>query len=302
MMALLLPAPRTIRAALLINEFLPDPEGSDSGREFVELLNTGPSPIDLAGICLDFGNGAVANSWQQRWCCESSRQLGVGQRYLLVDRNWTGETPGQVEVYLGLQNGPDAIRLRREEQILDLVGYGALTDSSMLEGVPVVMHPGLSLARRPDGQDTQNNARDFVSTAPTPGRPNFFPHALTLLEMSWNPPCLDRAGGAVTLDVRLGNSGTESIPPGPLDLVGLGPPVSSFLDLGPSDGTAWFQFQVRPEDEGCFPAVLRHLVATTGDTLLVSLGSYQVGPGPLVLNEVLAPSRGRPGGVDRTGQ
>jgi len=55
------------QAALVINEFLPDPNGSDGGQEYVELLNTGTSPVSLAAVKLEFANGATGAEWLTRW-------------------------------------------------------------------------------------------------------------------------------------------------------------------------------------------------------------------------------------------
>ena len=41
-------------AELVINEFLPDPAGSDGGREFVELFNVGPVAVGLDEVVLQF--------------------------------------------------------------------------------------------------------------------------------------------------------------------------------------------------------------------------------------------------------
>lgn len=50
----------TYSDALVINEFLPDPIGSDTTAEFIELFNTGSETIDLAGWKLDDADGGSA--------------------------------------------------------------------------------------------------------------------------------------------------------------------------------------------------------------------------------------------------
>ena len=98
--------------AVVINEVLYDPPGADAGGEFVELLNPGPGPVDLAGFRLEFANGADGPAWQIRWQGGADDHLDPGAVFLLVDTGWTGP-PGQAEVRLALQNGPDAVRLDR---------------------------------------------------------------------------------------------------------------------------------------------------------------------------------------------
>jgi PKD repeat protein len=48
---------QTYSDAVKINEFLPDPEGSDSDLEFIELVNTGSDEVSLGGWKLDDGDG-----------------------------------------------------------------------------------------------------------------------------------------------------------------------------------------------------------------------------------------------------
>lgn len=275
------------RSALVINEFLPDPEGADAGKEFVELLNTGPAAEDLLNVSLDFANGIEGAVWTTRWRCEESFILPVGGRLLIVDRNWLGDIPGQFEVWLGLQNGPDAIRIAREGLVLDLVGYGALTDTLLMECSPAGLAAGLAVARRPDGRDTGNNAQDFTSHTPTPGEVNFLPFDLQLVEAVCEPPSLDRAGQRMTVTACLRNTGTEQLPAGTLELVGWGQRTGALLDgPGPEEERTltWF---LTPPTEGTWDLHLE-LELQPGDTLRVPLGPFQVGPAALFLNEVLA--------------
>lgn len=43
----------TYSSAVVVNEFLPNPAGTDTNNEFIELLNIGDSPVDLSGWKLD---------------------------------------------------------------------------------------------------------------------------------------------------------------------------------------------------------------------------------------------------------
>ena len=52
---------------LVINEICYDPVGPDGGAEFVELLNPGPLTVGLAGVRLEFANGAEEPAWRTRW-------------------------------------------------------------------------------------------------------------------------------------------------------------------------------------------------------------------------------------------
>ena len=49
------------RSALVLNEVLYDPDGPDAGREFVEIMNTGPFAAVLDGLSIEAGNGSRPN-------------------------------------------------------------------------------------------------------------------------------------------------------------------------------------------------------------------------------------------------
>lgn len=282
------------RSELLINEFLPDPDGADGGREYVELINTGSQAVDLLGVGLEFANGIEGAVWDSRWICTESTALGPGDLFLLVDRNWMGEVSGQVEVWLGLQNGPDAIRIVRNQQVLDLVGYGPLTDPEIMETSPASVVPGLAVARRPDGWDTGNNGLDFVSHTPTPGQPNFLPFALNLQAFSLDPPSADRSGMGIVAMADLVNIGTENLPTAPILLRCFGTDHEALLDAnapGESRSVAWFLESGLP---GRWPIEIQVVAEAAPEVLVMDAGSYQVGPAQLFLNEVLpAPGDGQ---------
>jgi len=281
------------QAALVINEFLPDPNGSDGGQEYVELLNTGTSPVSLAAVKLEFANGATGAEWLTRWS-GSSVILESGQRYLIVDRNWLGSAIPDAEVYLGLQNGPDAIRLTDNGQVLDLVGYGPLTDAALFETKAVPLKTGRSLARRPDGKDTDNNWADFVSAELTPGEANFALFSFDLLEVSWDPPQIPRLGESLRLNLVLQNNGVELLPGQPCRVVWTGGEVTSWCDQTAPDDLRSLSFFLKPEQRGAIAFAWEYVVPASGDTLRFQLGRVQVGAGSLRLNEVLpVPGQGQ---------
>ncbi len=271
---------------VVINEILPDPAGSDAGKEFVELYNSGTEAVSLAGVRFQFANGAEGPSWETRWTGNSTDILpGLG-RFLIVDRNWAGPSLGDAQVRLSLQNGPDAVRLVRDDTVLDLVGYGALTCADLFEGRPIALEVGLSLARRPDGGDTNDNAADFRQEAPSPGQPNFLPYQLTITSWSLDPPSSDRPGQDHRLEANFVNTGLEGLDQGSLTLVVEGQRYEALVGDIPSghDRTALWTF--RPLATGQVALSVECLVDGGRDTLRLALGFLQVGPGPLVLNEV----------------
>lgn len=279
---------------LVINEFLADPEGSDSGQEYVEFYNAGAETLSLTGVKFQFANGAVGAQWDTRWQADPGLSLAPGAFFLLVDRNWQGFAEYQAMAYLGLQNGPDAIRLLRDEEVLDLVGYGSLTDPELLEGMAVPLVSGLALARRPDGQDTDNNSLDFVSTEPTPGENNFLDLDLRIDSVILDPPSLTQAGGSLQVSVVVGNEGIRAFPACDLQVLS-GPAggvvqvvAETFFSGCPTGETVSLHLLFELPDQGRQILQLHWLADQGSSPLTRELSGFQVGPAELILNEVLA--------------
>jgi hypothetical protein len=155
---------------VVINEVLYDPEGSDTDREFVELAAALGCPADasLAGWVVETGNGARPGEWTVAWVGGASDRLRDG-RFLVAEPGVPG---ADVTVSLDLQNGPDACRVRGPGGEEDRVGWGTPLDEEFFEGAPASDVTGLSLARQPDGRDTEENAEDFRAAEPSPGEFN----------------------------------------------------------------------------------------------------------------------------------
>jgi len=299
-------------AALVLNEIHPDPSGSDGGREFVEIFNTGAEPASLAGVTLGFANGATGGPWEVRWTGGALLTLAPGARFLITDRNWTGAAIADVEVWLGLQNGPDAVRLEVGGEVLDLVGYGPLTDAFLMETAPADLDPGRSLARRPDGRDTGNNREDFASAEPTPGAVNFQPYEWTVEYWDMEPPSLDRPGVPVLFTIHLRNTGTEYQPLGPAVLTVGTAESRAILDQTKPDEARTLAFGFVPQQEGLLAVELVTPTAPGDLGMTLRPAFLQVGPARVLLSEVLAgPEDGQgewielrgggPGEVDLTG-
>ncbi len=278
------------RSQLVINEFMADPDGSDGGREFVELLNTGVSALDLGGWQLQFANGADGPVWQARWTGVSGSRLEPGARFLIVDRNWTGVVAGDAEVALALQNGPDAIRLVRDGKAMDTVGYGPLTDAAMMETAPAPVVAGRATARRPDGIDSGDNSADFMTALATPGGVNFERFRLTSVACLVEPPSLDQ-GGVIAVDMLLRNDGLEPLPLMRVCLARAGDSVFATLDGMTTGEERRLVMNLHTVAAGPAPLELAWLPPGATDSLRVRLAGYQVGPAALYLSEVLGAPR-----------
>jgi hypothetical protein len=153
---------------LRINEVLYDPEGPDTGLEFVELINAGSQPVPLSGYELQSGNGASQDDWKAEWSGDMVTALDPDSLYVIGESAVVPE-PDEITA-LDLQNGPDAVRLLYFGEVVDVVGWGEHTFPEYYEGAPAHdVSSGMSLVRQPDGYDTDNNVSDLLSCEPTPG-------------------------------------------------------------------------------------------------------------------------------------
>lgn len=294
------------RADLLLNEVLYDPAGADEGAEWVELWNGGPVPVSLAGVTLEVADAAGPEAWTVVFRGSPSDSVAAGSVVLLSGAALTGS----------LQNGPDALRLSRGGDVLDLLGYGALEAGSLFEGEPAPdVASGHSLARREDGTDTGRNADDWeAETSPTPGRANRPLERLALVpdEISLEP-VVPWPGETARVRARVTNRGRLALEAGRWRLLvedsgGDGARNSSLAGAAPGVGlapeeSAWVDVDLRPGAAG--PFRLRVLTAAVeGDRAQAALADTATLRGralasPAVVNEVAF--RGASGSV-QTGE
>jgi len=180
---------------LLINEIDYDQPGTD-GAEFVEVLNAGDAPADLAGLVLVFVNGLTSQEYARVTLDAAGPSLEPGA-YLVIGPDGVLATlpAGTASIALpasanNIQNGaPDGVALFDPGalRVLDALAYegaihaavfdGATGTFDLVEGTPATaVDSGTgdgSLARVPDGADSGNADVDwrFAST-PTPGMAN----------------------------------------------------------------------------------------------------------------------------------
>jgi phosphatidylserine/phosphatidylglycerophosphate/cardiolipin synthase-like enzyme len=121
---------------LLINEVMPNPEGTDDGNEFVEIVNIGPTPVDLDRWRLGDAVSAERHIF-------ATRVLGIGEAVVVYDGGEHPGVPGAVLATAGtlsLNNTSEIVELRDPSgAIVDAVHYAAVTE-------------GVSLNRAVDGQ------------------------------------------------------------------------------------------------------------------------------------------------------
>lgn len=289
LLALLARCP-TAGAGVVINEIYYDHPGVDGGWEFIELYNADTREVAIDGWWVEFVDGQSGRVTRV-WAAPAGCRLIPGG-FLLLGGASRGVPPDRLLCGL-IGNGPDAVRLLSPGETIDLVGYG---NGAPAEGEPAIDGPpGSSLARRPDGIDTGNNAADLVPAEPTPGEANFHPIDISIAaDDRQSPPCI---GGRIVVRVALVNLGLESFT-GRLSIEAFDtsdradPSGLTVLECKlASSGTRGFEISAGIAPPGRIEMFLRVSAPGDGrsanDTCRVRFFSS---PGPVVVNEIM----GRP--------
>lgn len=302
---------------VVLNEVLYDVPGADGGAQFVELFNREERVIALTGYRLEAGDGAGEARWKLLWTGQAGDVILPRGRFVIGEGNVLPR-PDRV-LAIDLENGPDAVRLSAPDGKSDVLGYGALTFAGYFEGRPCEdVAAGYALARAPDGADTGDNRADFVALSPaTPGTPNVAERDLALVRVTADAERVE-PGDPVTLRGHLLNrgvgalsapmievllwaapraletgttAGQDDASPAPDSLVARleapadldpGDSLAVVLSFIPGVAGAWdLALQARVEDDG----------APANDRAAVRV---QVGPGALIVNEVLSAPRDGP--------
>lgn len=171
--------PKIRPAFLVINEALYDAIGSDTdGNEFIELYGEPNTDLSVYQVVLVNGaDGAILETIN----IPDGAQIAPDGIFLIADTRTSATTSNIVGADLldnfDPQNGPDALQVLDDQgRLMDALAYGngnvpaAHNGLAAGEGNPAVdVAAGHSLSRI-QGQDTHDNAADFVDlSVPTPG-------------------------------------------------------------------------------------------------------------------------------------
>ncbi|HQP33961.1 MAG TPA: lamin tail domain-containing protein [Polyangiaceae bacterium] len=156
---------------LVINEIMVGSSSSASD-EFVEIYNPCSSPVDLSGWNLVYRS--ATGSSDIKLVDLSSLAIGA-QGYLVLAGSEFSGNADQTWTSGGLASAGGGVALRDStDEAVDSIGYGS-ANNGLIEGgaAPEAPEYDSSLARTPNGNDTDNNASDFqVAASPTPGKAN----------------------------------------------------------------------------------------------------------------------------------
>jgi len=168
-----------------INEIFPNPDGSDSGSEWIELYNTGTEAVRLDNWSIE----TASSSYSTRFIFPAEITIEPGDFFLIGEELVPSEVADiNIDTTLSLGNastGFDGIRLKDcPGNVVDTILYAKMTavpsedeieflDDAGDETVAIFPDSGKSIGRYPDGADTDNNFTDLGSNmTPTPRAPN----------------------------------------------------------------------------------------------------------------------------------
>jgi len=161
---------------IVINEVMADPAGSDGGFEWVELLNVGSEDA-----CLDLWSFEVFKSDPLDGTDKVlpvGMNIPAGGRLVIAEDSVDFEPDAFLSLSFGNGDEGDAIHLYDHTgQLEDALVYGGSNEDMMMDengtASSIAPDPGsdLSLARCPDGSDTDASGDDFQSCMVEGGTP-----------------------------------------------------------------------------------------------------------------------------------
>jgi hypothetical protein len=162
------PPPPTGSGVVRVNEVQTGTTGS-AADEFVELSNTGSATIDIGGWKVVY-RSASGTSDTTLATIPSGTTLAAGGFYLLGGGAYTGAAAPDQSFSAGLAATGGGVGVRDTPgALVDSVGWGTaanvLVEGSPAAAPPSTAAPGSSIARIPDGHDTNASAADFTVTA-----------------------------------------------------------------------------------------------------------------------------------------
>lgn len=164
---------------VVLNEIYYDAPGSDTdGVVFIELR--GAAGLDLSGLqvlMINGDNGSITDSI----ILPTGSRITDSGLFVIADQS-TGSSSSHVAIFdlidnFDPQNGPDAIQIIFNGELLDCLAYGDVKVTQAENGLDIVegvsapsISSGHSLSRQEDAEDSQDNASDFFeNTLPSPG-------------------------------------------------------------------------------------------------------------------------------------
>jgi hypothetical protein len=183
-----------MHSTILINEFLPDPEGTDSQvlQEWIEIVNVSENDIDISSLDIQI----AGKSYTKIFTFPNGSLAKPGQ-YILICEPLVENCDYYSTKAFGIQNGgneTDGIRIRNAQgEVMDTVLYDTTNSNELLndfceiekdENIVEMPGTGCSLARK-NFLDSNFSIQDFfVACTTTPGKKNLDSGNILLSEIA----------------------------------------------------------------------------------------------------------------------
>lgn len=165
---------------IIISQVLYNPDGSETGREAVELFNPTGSAIDISGYVILTERSSTNSTPVVDATMPSGTVIGSNSYFLVADSGWSinkdADWPeADYEEALTLTNTDAGVALAQDSVIIDAVGWGDASKIGvgLYEATPTLnVDDGYSVKRDMAGGfhvDTNNNFDDFYATIPSFG-------------------------------------------------------------------------------------------------------------------------------------
>ncbi|MCD4796172.1 MAG: lamin tail domain-containing protein, partial [Candidatus Cloacimonetes bacterium] len=275
---------------VVINEVLYDPDGTDTGYEWIELFNAGDQPVNLENWKIQKAGSEFIDQFTfPSIIIEPDSFLLIGEEFV---------PNADITTSLEFQNGgpeTDGIRIVSfSGQYTDTVLYDSPNTNNLPDddGSPGIyfapdVSGGNSLARKHDGEDTNNCELDFFECEePTPREPNFYPIDMAIYELE-----IAEIEGVYWLETQVFNLSTEIVDNSTSNLeISINDTLLGVYDLP----------EILPESYIDFSCELgsfiegTHIISVTANYFYDNnlennflASSILIGDSPLILNEIM---------------
>lgn len=145
--------------------------GSVANDEWIELFNACTSPVNLSGSKLVYRSATNSTPNDTSTIAPLTGTLAAGGYYLVANAGFGGAA--DIKPFAagatGLAPTGGAVGLRNAlGTLVDSVGWGSANNPLVEGAASTAPNGGQSVARRPNGKDTNNNSVDLTPGATTP--------------------------------------------------------------------------------------------------------------------------------------
>jgi hypothetical protein len=154
---------------VVVNELMT--AGASAADEFVEIYNTATCAISLVGWKISYRASSGNLSVGGLSTFPAGSQIPAKSLLVIAGSAFTGKSDGTLTGAMAADRGQVAV-LDDKGKVIDGVAYGTqiMTDAgagTYAEGTPAQAPlANASIARKSDGEDTDDNSADFVRTSP----------------------------------------------------------------------------------------------------------------------------------------